>query len=686
MKIDLHVHTLPNRYLDYNFSFNKNFLQTYVKSNNFEVIAITNHNFFDEDNYNECFDALKDTSCLVLPGIEVSLNKGHILVIGNNDSLSKNNLKTISNHIKLSECDDQYSMSISDFNSLVCGKNFLLIPHYDKKPKIDDETIEKIQDDIFCGEMHSQKKFLACKKEEIILTPVVFSDIRIGFKTDENDYTNKSRCTYLNISEKSFDCLANGLKDRNLVSVCSDFSTENFDILNGKAHASTGINVLIGKRSSGKTFTLNHIEEDSDSSVLYIKQFEIADKCDDEDFKTLLEKITKNNVKQKFVELIPVFNYLDSEEPNLKIMGLKTYANSLIEASNNSYQDIYSQCGLFNTSLIQAEDTEQVKKLIKSVENLIEAQSEYKNLISQYIDIEDLKKLYLELVLRNKNITLKNNNITKANAISTKISELLGDKTISVSINKIDFVALSKSIYIKKKFDYLINNFDLNKLKEEENIVGKFKKVIEVKRITGIRDFKNSIGIKASIQVPELEKKLNQPFELYFSVLNDPNVNNISGNNRFSMFFKGESSVKNDLNKDLSGGQRAEFILLEKLNQYQRYDVILIDEMESSFDNPFLNKEIIEKIREISKVATVFISTHNNNLGVSLAPDFYIYHEVDNTGTEPIFKHYCGSAVSKDLVDEFGNKIPTSKALTLTMEANEKAYKGRALKYEIDQN
>ena len=50
-KIDLHIHTIANKYLDYNFSYNSEFMKEYVISNELNVIAITNHNLFDKDNF-----------------------------------------------------------------------------------------------------------------------------------------------------------------------------------------------------------------------------------------------------------------------------------------------------------------------------------------------------------------------------------------------------------------------------------------------------------------------------------------------------------------------------------------------------------------------------------------------------------------------------------------------------------
>lgn len=106
--------------------------------------------------------------------------------------------------------------------------------------------------------------------------------------------------------------------------------------------------------------------------------------------------------------------------------------------------------------------------------------------------------------------------------------------------------------------------------------------------------------------------------------------------------------------------------------------------MESSFDNPFLNNEIVNKIKEMSQEATVFVSTHNNNLGVSLNPDYYIYHslEIDESKGVLVHKKYYGSATSEKLIANDGSSIALSNVLISTMEANASAYEERKRKYE----
>lgn len=84
-KYDLHIHTIKG-VSDRDFDFSMDVLRDYVQKMHIDVIAITNHNLFDYNNFMVIQRELSNT--IVLPGIEVDLEKGQIDVT----SLSKDDL------------------------------------------------------------------------------------------------------------------------------------------------------------------------------------------------------------------------------------------------------------------------------------------------------------------------------------------------------------------------------------------------------------------------------------------------------------------------------------------------------------------------------------------------------------------------------------------------------------------
>ena len=82
------------------------------------------------------------------------------------------------------------------------------------------------------------------------------------------------------------------------------------------------------------------------------------------------------------------------------------------------------------------------------------------------------------------------------------------------------------------------------------------------------------------------------------------------------------------MNKDgfeVSGGERSEFRLLQEIADAQNYDILLIDEPESSFDNLFLNSNVNQILKDISEVMPVVVVTHNSTVGASVGADYVLY-------------------------------------------------------------
>ena len=185
---------------------------------------------------------------------------------------------------------------------------FLIIPHYRKAPSISEEYLDLITDEILNGEVSSPKSFYSVKKNDKYI-PVYFSDIRIG--RDLSYFQNSSRFTYINCDSSNFLTLKNSLSQKNCVELNRDSLEEEFEILNGTAMASSGINVLVGKRSSGKTFTLNRIYEENKDKSLYIKQFEITENCSDNEFAKTIKNNEQQTIEDFFYEMLQIMDYID---------------------------------------------------------------------------------------------------------------------------------------------------------------------------------------------------------------------------------------------------------------------------------------------------------------------------------------------------------------------------------------
>ena len=112
---------------------------------------------------------------LVLPGIEVDLEGGHILVICDPCDVESFSQKSelVNRDIPDANSDISFDRFVEIFGDL---SNYILIPHVDKSPAISKQTIEKFGDFLDCGEVRSVKKFLYAMNQKSELAPVLFSD------------------------------------------------------------------------------------------------------------------------------------------------------------------------------------------------------------------------------------------------------------------------------------------------------------------------------------------------------------------------------------------------------------------------------------------------------------------------------------------------------------------------------
>ena len=85
-RIDLHIHTIPApNGKDAGFTFDIANFQHFTSELQLDAIAITNHNLFNQEQFQTINDALTDT--VVFPGIEIDYEDGHLLLISENQEL-----------------------------------------------------------------------------------------------------------------------------------------------------------------------------------------------------------------------------------------------------------------------------------------------------------------------------------------------------------------------------------------------------------------------------------------------------------------------------------------------------------------------------------------------------------------------------------------------------------------------
>ena len=200
--------------------------------------------------------------------------------------------------------------------------------------------------------------------------------------------------------------------------------------------------------------------------------------------------------------------------------------------------------------------------------------------------------------------------------------------------------------------------------------IGKFKRVTKRIQYKDATSLKKAIGATSSLSgIYQLD---DEAFvEKILSAEGSPDLT--------KAFFDMKVLLLNERDEEVSGGQKAEYLFFKALDKAASHDLILIDEPESSFDNPFLNELIASELKRISEKATVFIATHNNVLGVSIRPDGIVYTSFEK-GEHRV---YAGDIADDKLVTVAGETVKRSDVLLRLMEAGNEAYENRRPYYGI---
>lgn len=652
-RIDFHIHTLPSP-LDTDFSFSERVLSEHIKANQLDGIAITNHDFFDLENYKAISDKFSE-SVTIFPGIEVSVESFHVLVIGNRDSVDTFKEK----------CDcipernqDEDGIPLKIFIDLFCNGSYLIIPHYGKKPAITKNALVAMREHITALEASNDKKRISVLQEYPDIPVVLFSD----FRTCANNRSS-GRYTYLDVASLQFHEIQLAFQDPDKVH--RNARKGQIEIA-PNLYASEGLNVVIGGRSSGKTYLLETLYKTYGSeNAKYVKQFQIVQDASDGRFKTYLTEEEDALRNAYYKEMRSIFDYMKQLESREKaheeiaayVKQLKNYA----ELKNKD--DIYSKSPLFSSGHLPKLSSSSNRKVVEAIITLL-ADTTMKSEIDQVIGKDRLRELLGISIELFKKQDRKAQIRLKANNIIDSVKKVLVKKSSVPECPTSPLVnCFARAGYVKRLSSLRDEVLDTKEIQNTR--IGDYSRVVTRVPYRTLTDQKRAIGTSEALKT--LSSASGEEYiEILLSLKDARHIERA--------LFDLEVSLSNKNGDEVSGGQRAEYLFYQAVENTAGYDIILIDEPESSFDNPFLHKEIIDRIKRMSRVSTVFITTHNNVLGASSRADGIILTTVDDSGTHDI---YSGLATSDRLTNSAGETIDRAGELITLMEAGLSAYNER---------
>ena len=672
-KIDLHIHTIPT-ISDSHFDFDLSVLQRYVEEAELDAIALTNHNIFDRDQYRVIKDAL---NIPVFPGIEVDVARGHLLMISDDSGLDFFEERTgqIAQHITTPED----SISLDDLQELFPDLNkYLLIPHYEKKPAIKGQALERIIEYVSAGEVDSPKKFIRAAKDETKLPPVLFSDARMSCDLD----SLPTRQTYVDCGEVTLRALKNCLQNKGKVALSAHEGNQLFQIFENGQMLSTGLNVLLGERSSGKTYTLNRIN-DLSGKVKYITQFSLVQQDDDFFEREFDDEIKKQ--RSQFVEnYLSKFKAVLDDVMNVNLSSdskaVDSYLDSVLKAAEEAdKKDTFSRTALFSEAEFSVKENEGLRELIQSVRKLID-NVEYRDVIDARIDPQALKALLSDLIytLRQKELEKKKKKLV--NGIIRDVREGLKMRTSAVQVEDVDLYTIILNKKKIERFSNIVKSLQKEATISEESIQG-FCVIAKKGVFPGAMEIKRVSGVKTGFK--EAFSQYGSPYEYLQCLLSDEKL---TPSELYKLFARITYKVINRDGYEVSGGERSEFRLLQKIRDAQNYDMLLIDEPESSFDNMFLKSDVNQIIREIADSMPVVVVTHNSTVGASIGADYVLYasKEVDDDGVS--YRIYSGHPTDYKLTSVDGLSVDNHEVMMKALEAGAEAYEKRKRGYEVIRN
>ena len=671
-KLDLHIHTVST-IRDRAFTFSMDCLKEYVERNAIDAIAITNHNLFDREQYEQIRNSI---GIKVFPGIEVDVEDGHLLVISDENDIDD----------FVERCNQVQAMNGSSNTSSVSEDTFiglfpdldkyLLVPHYNKRPELDFHRVPKLQKHFTCGEVTSAKKFLIMKKTVKELVPVLFSDLRMAEGTSHDS----TRQTFIDVEELTLTAIKCSLMDSAKVSLSSEAGHTLLEVLDNGLSISTGLTVVLGKRSSGKTYTLDRIAEQFERAK-YIKQFSLLASDDDADqqrFEALL-RTQKSSVAEAFLtpfkEVVDDVACIDLEHDD---QDIDSYLNALFQAASEAEsQDVFAKCTLFHETLYDEKDLGSLSSLIKAVDLLIN-NAEYRAIVDQFVSKKSL--LRLAISLREQYIKERKNDMKSlfVNDIVQSIQSELQVLSANTHIPEIDFYRIMMNKEKVKRFDAIAKAVKKKHIIEKKSLYS-YTVVAKTEPFGGAQEMQRVSRVRMVLS--DAFEEYDHPYD-FLQVLKQKNE--LADSDYYKYFVNVKYEVLNRFGTKASGGERSEYNLLQNLEDAARSAVLLLDEPESSFDNIFLKDGVNTLLKELSKQIPVIIATHNNTIGASVHPDYLIYTQKEILqGGEIKYHLFAGYPSSTKLIDLEGNTINRRDVMLDCLEAGEPAYLDRRKSYEI---
>lgn len=656
MKIDVHTHTkkvksgdAPTRNIDSN-----GFVEI-IKNTDVRILAITNHNHFDLDQYNEFVDA-SGSHCQIWPGIELDViengKRGHLIVIVN----PKNSLEfseTVEKIISTTPPDD-FTLSIEKTVQAFDKMDCIYIAHYhSKKPNLGDEELAILE-----GLVSNQRRILKEASNSISAGIYVSHGHNSIYGSDVQDwskYTDTAKelpdlrlpidtfdhfCLLLEKDEATINTLLNKkVKETIELTPFGIAELIRLDIYND-------INVLFGSKGTGKTEILealskyfnskghktsvyrsndNHLNNEFDlrgnNFELDITQLQI-DECADEiklikeareEGITSMQKYLQHftsNAKNKIAQKLKIKDVAKSDEgkPQRKLKAVADVRSEFIKfkqyIGNKNVSDYLDQDLLEELDAVLSRAISQLKS--KTENNFFDSRStQLLNSITELFKNEIAKKTGQPQKPSKTGFAKYASNRLK---IETAVKKILSNvnKTVIPADQYVGNLGEKGDLFVRTNLriqDGSVWNSDFIPAKSGVN-----KKPQ--------KDFIESIiSVSKYVYSTELFEKISELNQI-------DRIESINGVSDLFLFYR-HFLLNNDVYQP-SNGESSMLLLYKELAEEK--EIYLIDEPEKSLGNDYISDVIVPLLKEKALMGKkIIVATHDANIAVRTLPYNSIY-------------------------------------------------------------
>ncbi|MFM1628831.1 hypothetical protein [Streptococcus mutans] len=674
-KIDFHIHTISS-IKDANFVYSSKWLAKYVETAELDAIAITNHDLFDKNNYEQVKSDISNVK--VFPGMELTLDVGHVNIVFSEKQID--DLEKFSNWLKQKHTSQNESITCEELcQNLNNWDKGIYIFELGKSNGVTDipEALSKVT---YVGGVRNSLRFQVVQKQGNSLTPVLFSDGHATDKDSQPDRNNinklKNKNTYIQVDTCNFSEIKNCISDKTKVSITTDNLQDVIEIDGYKL--STGLNLVVGKRGTGKTYFLNKIKEQFDQDDIYeIAQFETA-KADDYMKRTKKEQGQNainewnNKFSRQFASINEYLEIVDEDyddELDSFLDSVKKFAKETTKSKSQQKFNFFKEVNFEKqpTKLIE-ESLTKLKELIENNELWSLLKDSNKRRLVFISTYNELRDIYIEKEKQNK---IKD----EVNKILDSAKEILESNTGITRVRSCELSRIVKRQQIENKITEFLQKVIVETDLRKENIHG-YQVIVQLVPFESASQFQSEFSMNESVKEDIINPYLSSDYITFLKKLKNKKFYNNS--NLAEYFMHKEVKLLDSDGTPASGGQAVGFTLMMRLDEAKNKSIILIDEPEASLDNAYIQTELNQSLRNLSSASMVVVVTHNSTLGALLQPDYLVVTTKNDNGEYTVLTGEFSSHVVSDNSDLSENSY---EKFVEAMESGIKSYKQKGEVY-----